>query len=176
MVLLGARAWSRVVSYSVVALGAAVLHVVVLPWIAVAGIVPDVLLVLTVWIALREGQIAGMIAGFGCGLLLDWAMQGQLGLHAFAKTVAGFVGGLFAHPEDPGWLATVDLLRLMGILLLVCVLHNLLYFALFVHPLEVPVTEFVLKYAAATTGYTAVVAVLALLCWQLVRRRFTSER
>ncbi|MEN3026761.1 MAG: rod shape-determining protein MreD, partial [Chlorobiota bacterium] len=137
MVLPGARTWSRVVSYGIAALGATVLHLVVLPWIAVAGIVPDLLLVVTVWIALREGRVAGMVAGFGCGLLLDWIMQGQLGLHAFAKTVAGFVSGLFARPEDPEWLATADPLRLLGILLLVCVLHNLLYFALFAHPLEV---------------------------------------
>lgn len=63
------------------------------------GAKPDLLLLLTTWIARREGQSVGIMAGFSIGLLMD-LMRGTLGLEAFAKTVSGFVAGFFSNPDD----------------------------------------------------------------------------
>lgn len=173
----GVGIWLRILGYALAALFGALLQVLLLPLLAVAGIVPDLMLLLTFWIALREGQVAGTVAGFALGLLLDVVMHGQLGLHAFAKTLAGFVVGFFAHPDDPAWLRVLPLWRLMGILAVGSVVHNVAYFALFVHPLDVPPVLFVLKYAGAATGYTLLLAVLLVIGWRLVDRRgLTSER
>ncbi|GBD06997.1 hypothetical protein HRbin21_00807 [bacterium HR21] len=173
----GARVWLRILGYAIAALCGVLLQVLLFPLLAVAGIVPDLLVVLTLWIALREGQVAGTVAGFASGLLLDVVMQGQLGLHAFAKTLAGFVGGFFAHLDDPEWLRALQLWRLSGIFAVGIVVHNLAYFALFVHPLDVPPLLFVLKYTGAATGYTLLLAVLLLLGWRLWERRgLTSAR
>ncbi|MCS6965856.1 MAG: rod shape-determining protein MreD [Candidatus Kapabacteria bacterium] len=167
----GARVWLRLLGYGITALLGALVHVLLLPWIAAAGIVPDVLLLLTFWIALREGQMAGTAVGFAVGLLVDVVTQGQVGLNAFAKTVSGFIVGFFAHPEDPEWLFTVDFFTMLGIVTLGSAVHNVLYFALFVHPLEVSPIGFVLKYAGAATAYTVVVAALLFLGGRLLRRR-----
>ncbi len=177
VVLPGTRIWLYLVGYGITALFCVLAHMLLLPWIAVAGIVPDLLLVLIFWIALRHGQIPGAVAGFGFGLLLDAASQGILGMHAFAKALAGFIVGFFAHPDDPQWLLTADIMSLLGIGALGCGVHNVVYFALFVHPLDVSLVEFVLKYAGAATGYTLVAAAVALFGWRLLQRRsFTAER
>ncbi len=65
----------------------------------VFGVKPDMLLLLTVWIARREGQSYGTTAGFFIGLFMD-LLHSTMGLEAFAKTVSGFVAGFFANPDD----------------------------------------------------------------------------
>ncbi len=59
---------------------------------------PDVMLLLTVWIARREGQSFGTTAGFLMGLFMD-LLHGTMGLDAFAKTISGFVAGFFSNPD-----------------------------------------------------------------------------
>lgn len=63
------------------------------------GAKPDTLLLLTVWIARREGQSLGTTAGFFIGLFMD-LLHGTMGLDAFSKTVSGFVAGFFSNPDD----------------------------------------------------------------------------
>jgi rod shape-determining protein MreD len=58
----------RFVIYGIIALLLSVVHVVFLNLVSVGGITPDLLIILVVWIAIREGQFIGIIAGFSCGL------------------------------------------------------------------------------------------------------------
>ncbi len=172
----GVQVWLRLVGYSLAAFCCTVLHIVFLPLVAVAGIVPDLLLLLVFWIALREGQIAGTLAGFAIGVLMDLVLPGALGLSAFAKTLAGFVVGFFA-PVGNDDLRMMSIGKLLSVVALGSGVHNVVYFALFVHPMDVNPVEFVLKYAGASTGYTLVVATLLVLGLQLWwRRRVISER
>ncbi len=62
------------------------------------GAKPDVMLLLLVWIARREGQTLGTTAGFFIGLFMD-LLHGTMGLDAFAKTISGFVAGFFSNPD-----------------------------------------------------------------------------
>ncbi len=173
----GLRIWVRILGYSIAALIGALIHVLVLPVIALSGVVPDVLLVLVFWVALRHGQVAGTVAGFAIGLLLDVVMQGGLGVHAFAKTLAGFVVGFFARLDDPEWLRSVELWRVMGIVALGTTVHAVVYHALLLHPLDAPSFLFVLAYAGAAVVYTLIVAMGLLLGWRLLGRRgLTSAR
>jgi len=169
MPLPGARIWLRLIGYSLAVLLVGLLQLLVVPWISVAGIVPDILLLVTLWIALREGQIAGTAAGFAIGLFQDVLLQGELGTAALAKTVAGFLAGFFARPADPEWLRSASPLRLLGISAVGCAVHNGLYFLVVSHPLEVAPAEFVLKYAIAATGYTLVFAAVFILGWRFFR-------
>ncbi|MFN3597846.1 MAG: rod shape-determining protein MreD [Rubricoccaceae bacterium] len=60
------------------------------------GVFPDVVLLYVAFVAVRQGRTAGMLAGFGAGLLYDVALGAHtLGLHALLKTLMGFVIGLF---------------------------------------------------------------------------------
>lgn len=72
----------------------AVLQVSVMQWFALRGVEPDLLLVVTVVIALLSGPRAGMAVGFSAGVV-EGALLGRfMGVYAAAKTIAGYLAGV----------------------------------------------------------------------------------
>ena len=63
----------------------------------VLGAVPEFALIVLVAIALRFGSLAGAVAGFAAGLLLDVAVQGPLGASALVLTPLGWAAGAWAE-------------------------------------------------------------------------------
>lgn len=61
--------------------------------IALANVVPNLLLILTVSIAYLRGSNEGVIVGFICGLMLDMQFGSVMGLYAFIYLFIGFVVG-----------------------------------------------------------------------------------
>jgi rod shape-determining protein MreD len=64
------------------------------PMLSVAGVTPDLPLILTVLLALRRGPEAGCLAGFVVGILQDVAGGGLVGVQAVTKALAGFAVGM----------------------------------------------------------------------------------
>ena len=82
---------------------AAIVQVSVLsPHAAISGGTADVLLVTLVCIALMRGSIAGAVAGFAGGLLVDVATLGTLGVTALLLTVAGYWAGRYGETTGRG--------------------------------------------------------------------------
>jgi rod shape-determining protein MreD len=91
------------------ALRAAVLVVVVavaqvsmLAPISILGGTADALLVALVCLALLRGSVAGAIAGFAGGLLVDVATLGTVGVTALLLTVAGYWAGRYGETTGRG--------------------------------------------------------------------------
>jgi rod shape-determining protein MreD len=148
----------RYIAYAITALILAVAHVTLLPFVAVAGVVPDILLIWAIWVALMDGQTPGMLAGFGAGLAFDIASADVLGSNALAKAVAVFIAGYFykegmERERTGSWLFVV-------LVLLCSFLHNLIYFFFYLRPTEVNVVEFFIKYGVYTTLYTGIIAII----------------
>ena len=55
---------------------------------------PDLIIILVVYIALYNGTTAGLIAGFCSGLIFDFLSLAPFGLHSFMFTVIGFLYGM----------------------------------------------------------------------------------
>ena len=146
---------------AVMAMLLSVAHVVILKYVAVQSVTPDLLLILVVWIAVSEGQFIGTLAGFGAGLLYDVTSGDVLGSNALAKTVAGFVAGYFY--KDNLAMVTIGSYRFLLIVTVCAFVHNLLYFFFYVQPMEVSFWSFFLIYGVATTLYTSVAAVFPML-------------
>lgn len=58
-------------------------------------VVPDILLLVVLYIGFHNGSTAGETSGFFSGLLLDFLSAAPLGLNALVRTIVGFVSGLF---------------------------------------------------------------------------------
>ncbi|WP_428768194.1 rod shape-determining protein MreD [Treponema sp. HNW] len=58
-------------------------------------VVPDILLLVAVFIGFHNGSTSGQTAGFFSGLLLDFLSAAPLGLNALIRTIIGFLSGLF---------------------------------------------------------------------------------
>jgi rod shape-determining protein MreD len=54
--------------------------------IAILGVVPDLSLIVLIWVSYKNGQVEGPISGFLSGLAEDFLSTSPLGFHAFVKT------------------------------------------------------------------------------------------
>lgn len=151
----------RYIFYGIASLLLAVLHMSFLHWIAVSGIAPDLLLLLSIWIGVAEGRTAGMIGGFMSGVLLDLISDDVMGTNALAKTIAGFVAGYFYSESSSK--KTLASFKLLGVIALSSFIHNCIYFFFYVKPTEIQYVEFFLKYGLASTLYTTVAGIFPML-------------
>lgn len=90
---------------------AAFLQVALAPSMSIAGVVPNLLLILVVTVALVEGPAWGAGTGFAAGLLFDLVSTGPVGPMALVMTVTGYVAGLLqANLFAAGWLGPLTVL------------------------------------------------------------------
>ncbi len=71
--------------------------------IAFAGIIPNLMIILTSSFGFMRGEKEGLIIGFFCGLLSDVFFGSFLGFYALVLMYIGFVNGKFSkifYPED----------------------------------------------------------------------------
>ncbi|MEW6182407.1 MAG: rod shape-determining protein MreD [Bacillota bacterium] len=73
---------------------AILLEQTVLNFLRVAGVKPDLLLLLVVFNGFLKGPREGAFWGFIAGILEDLAFGYYIGLHALSKLAAGYVAGL----------------------------------------------------------------------------------
>lgn len=137
-----------------------VVHMTVVKFLAIRDITPDILVIWIVYLAVRDGHIAGATAGFLLGLAVDQlsGADGMLGLSALAKTIAGFAGGYF-HNENKTQqtLGGTMFLVAVGVAAL---LHNTAYFLIFLQGSSSGVWAMMFRYGLPATLYTAAFALL----------------
>ncbi len=65
----------------------------VMPAISLAGVVPDLLLILVISVSYTRGRVAGMLTGFAAGLLTDVCFNEMVGLCALFYLCIGYIAG-----------------------------------------------------------------------------------
>jgi len=88
-------------------------------WARIAGVEPDLLLVVTVVIALLSGPRAGMATGFSAGLVEGALLGRGIGVYAGAKTAVGYLAGVAG-----GRLFVENLLVTMGASAVMTLVHE----------------------------------------------------
>ena len=107
---------NRVLPTTAAILGAALLQVGLAPYIAIAGVVPNVLQLVVVTLALVEGPAAGATAGFAAGLLFDLVGAGPVGPMVLVLTVTGYMAGLLhENMFAEGWLLPLTVLAIASL-------------------------------------------------------------
>ena len=72
-----------------------ILQTTIIPYITIAGVYPDLLLLILALLAFNYGAVSGIYIGFFLGLALDTYSPSFLGQHALAKTIFGAFIGIF---------------------------------------------------------------------------------
>src|SRR3989339_211095 len=147
--------------YAIAALILSFVNIVLLDFIAVGTLTPDFLLILCVLFAVSEGQFFGIIAGFLCGILFDFISHDVIGTNALAKTAAAFVAGWFYKENKAN--ITIGNFRFLAIVFVCSLVHNMVYFLFYIKSTEISFFPFFLKYGLATSLYTTVFAIFAML-------------
>jgi rod shape-determining protein MreD len=65
--------------------------------IAIAGVTPDIILILTLFHSIFQGPRRGALFGFGLGLLEDIILGRFIGMNALSKGLTGGIAGWFAQ-------------------------------------------------------------------------------
>lgn len=81
---------------------AALLQTVIVSSLLVGGGAPSVLLVAVISIGLLRGAVAGAVAGFGGGIVVDLVTLDTLGVTSLVLTLAGFWAGRYAETTGRG--------------------------------------------------------------------------
>jgi rod shape-determining protein MreD len=75
---------------------AVLIQLTVIPFIAIQGVVPNLLLIAVVYFSISYGQTFGTITGASYGLMFDLISGNLVGGNMLSKTVAGFIAGYFS--------------------------------------------------------------------------------
>ena len=143
---------SRWLSYGILSLGFIMLQTKVMRLLTLEGITPDILTIWIVYLAVKEGQMAGTLLGFCIGLGFDFATGSFIGLSALTKTICGFTAGYFyGENKAPTILSSY---RFLLIVLFVSLVHNTIYFIIYTQGSDIGILRAVFQVGIATTFYT----------------------
>jgi len=146
---------NRYVKYSIISVLFIILQTTLVHLMNLEGIIPDILAVWVIYIAVANGQMEGMLWGFGIGLLLDLTSHDFIGLSALSKTICGFLGGYFFNENKTR--LVLGSYRFILIVFFVTLIQNIVYFILFTRGSEINLLRAILQFGVTTTLYTSIV-------------------
>lgn len=93
----------RIITLALLILVSFLLQTTLFHFFEFAGVVPNLLLILTMSFGLMRGRKEGLLVGFFCGLLADIMFGFAIGPYAMLYMYIGYVNGLFQkrfYPDD----------------------------------------------------------------------------
>lgn len=127
------------------------------PYIAIGSIIPDLILILLVYLTLKNGQLYGTVLGFMFGFFFDLFSGGIIGAAMFSKTLAGFVTGYFFN-ENKIDISTSSFPFII-IVFLASSIDTFLYSVLPIKNLNIAALDFIFTSGFFPGFYTAVVSI-----------------
>lgn len=85
----------RVVVTAVILIAAYLLQTAVFPYLEIAGVKPNLMLIVTASFGFMRGPREGMLVGFVSGLLIDTQSGNMIGLYGLIYLLFGYVNGIF---------------------------------------------------------------------------------
>ena len=131
----------------------------------IAGILPDLVLMVVVFIALMSGHLEATLLGFLAGLCQDAYSPPDLGLNALAKSLVGF--GVGAARD--GLLADTVQVQ-VGVLVAAVLVHDLIYYVGAGSTSFEEVPGMMFRFSLGRALYTGVIGLIAALAIRLRRR------
>ncbi len=153
----------RFITYCVISLLLILVQTSLLRLVSLEGITPDILTIMIVYIALKEGQLTATLSGFSIGLIVDLVTGNFIGLSALTKTIGGFFAGYFYNENKTR--LTLGSYRFPLIVLLTSLIHNTMYFIIFTRGTEIGLVQAVGEFGVATTLYTSTLTLLPMVAF-----------
>jgi len=127
-----------------------VLQTTWIDFLEVFSLKPDLILLVLVYIALREGPLVAICMGFGVGFIQDVYHPADLGLNALSKSLIGFVVGY-----GRSRIVADNIQVQIGLLFGAVIFHDLIYYlgTSAIGVIDVP--YFWLRYGLGRAIYTA---------------------
>jgi rod shape-determining protein MreD len=131
---------------------------IVIPFISIYNVVPNVVLIFLLFYTIRFGQISGMLFAFVVGIFFDFFSGGLIGSSAFAFTASVFIAGYFYKEDFRDVIYNVKMF--VTLVFVTATLFFILYSVLGVPSGEVDVLSGVLWYSLYSGIYTTLFALV----------------
>jgi len=129
-----------------------VLQTTWIDFLEVYSIKPDLILLVLVYIALREGPLVAICMGFGVGFIQDVYHPADLGLNALSKSLIGFVVGY-----GRSRIVADNIQVQIGLLFGAVLFHDLIYYTGTSAIGVIDIPYFWFRYGLARAIYTALI-------------------
>lgn len=134
------------------------------------NITPDIIMIGLVYIAIKEGKIAGCVSGFLIGLIFDLFSFSFIGLMALSKCVAGFAAGYFNNENKIDRYTETYIFTF--IVFFISLINNSVYFTFYFQGSTLSLSDIFLKYILPTAIYTCVLSIFPVIFMRKKTLRF----
>lgn len=90
---------TRLGLYAIFAIFLALLQITVIPLVELFESIPNLLLLFSIWIVLREGKLIGFVSAFLLGIIYDIFTLQVIGVSSFAFLVSALIASLFYRKD-----------------------------------------------------------------------------
>jgi rod shape-determining protein MreD len=134
------------------------IHLTVIPFISIQGIVPNLILIAVVYFSIANGQIFGTVTGASYGLVYDLISGSLVGSNMLSNTVAGFIAGYFSgETKREKYLYTYS----FSLVVLISALIDAMIFSFFsVIDFNTNFLQALFNHALLPSIYTSIVSIL----------------
>ena len=133
-------------------------QITVIPLIAIAGVIPDLVLISLVYYSISRNQFYGTVLGASYGFLIDLITGSLLGSSMLSKTIAGFTAGYFSTETKKEINIST---YVFSLIVFICALIDSVIFSFFsAFDLQTNIFKLLFEQALLPSLYTAVVSVL----------------
>ena len=130
----------------------------VIPFIAIAGVIPDLILISLVYYSISRNQFYGTVLGASYGFLIDLITGSLLGSSMLSKTIAGFTAGYFSTETKKDININT---YIFSLIVFICALIDSIIFSFFsAFDVQTNIFKLLFEQALLPSLYTAVVSVL----------------
>lgn len=135
-----------------------IIQTTIVQLVAVNGVVPDLILILLVFYAIKHGQMYGTILGFIYGFLFDLLTGSLLGSAMLSKTITGFIAGYFSNENKrEGYLKSY----VFSLIVLLCTLIDSTVYSFFsAVDLNKSIVVLFFEQSMLPALYTAVISII----------------
>jgi len=130
----------------------------VVPLIAIAGVIPDLVLITLVYYSISRDQFYGTVLGGTYGIFLDLITGSLLGSSMLSKTIAGFTAGYFSTETKK----EINIgTYIFSLIVFICALIDSIIFSFFsAFDVQTNIFKLLFEQALLPSLYTAMVSVL----------------
>ena len=134
------------------------IQLTVVPLIAIAGVIPDLVLISLVYYSISRDQFYGTVLGGTYGVFLDLITGSLLGSSMLSKTIAGFTAGYFSTETKKEINITT---YIFSLIVFICALIDSIIFSFFsAFDVQTNIFKLLFEQALLPSLYTAMVSVL----------------
>lgn len=133
-------------------------QITVIPLIAIAGIIPDLVLISLVYFSISRDQYYGTVLGASYGFFIDLITGNLLGSSMLSKTIAGFTAGYFSTETKKDINIST---YIFSLIVFICALIDSVIFSFFsAFDVQTNIIKLLFEQALLSSLYTAMVSIL----------------